>query len=152
MKNKSSVSAIGIVLVTMTLLSPGLAQPAPVGTLTCTSMPSKARAAADAMLRCSFENSSGTRFQYAGTLLRKGKAATPPGKRVFVWSVLAPREVASGSELTGRYVGNTGAETAGVLSQRPNASIILKAPPQTSQLGENSAISVLELNLNPTRA
>ncbi|MBT3070859.1 DUF992 domain-containing protein [Rhodomicrobium sp. Az07] len=128
------------------------AQPAPVGTLTCTSMPSKERAAAEAVLSCSFEGASGTKFQYSGALLRQGDATAPPGKRVYVWSVQGEREISSGGDLAGRYVGRTGGESAGILSRGRDASIVLKPPVNTSQLGDNSAISVLELNLKAVRA
>ena len=124
---------------------------APRGTLTCTSMPSEARAAAETVLNCSFAGASGTQFQYTGALLQKGKATAPAGKRVFVWSVLAETEVSSGTVLAGRYVGKTGEDSSGILFQRANASVVLKPPARTSQLGENSAISVLEISLDPVR-
>ncbi len=130
---------------------PGLTQPAPIGTLTCTSMPSKARATADAVLSCSFKGTSGLQFQYSGTLLRRGSAIATAGKRVYIWSVLAQREISSGAALVGRYVGQTGGRSAGLHSQKRDTPVILN-PARTSQLGENSSISVLELNLKAVRA
>jgi hypothetical protein len=147
---KIALRAAGVLLAAGTTAA--AAQPAPVGTLTCTSMPSKERAAADAVLSCSFEGASGTKFQYAGALLRRGVATTPPGKRVYFWSVLGEREISSGADLAGRFVGPTGGESAGILSLGRDASIVLKPPVNTSQLGDNSAISVLELNLKAVRA
>ena len=122
-----------------------------VGTLTCTSMPSAARAAADTPLQCSFKGTHGVKLQYHGSLLRKGIAGVPPGKRVFVWSVLSKRRVSSGTDLVGRYLGRAGANSAGILSQKRDASVILKPPVNSSQLGKNSGVSVLELNLRPIR-
>ena len=98
----------------------------PVGTLTCTSMPSKTRARADLVLSCSFKGVSGIKSHYAGTVMRQGDTTVPAGKRVFVWSVLSERKVSAGADLIGRYVGRTGGKSAGILSRERDSSVILK--------------------------
>jgi hypothetical protein len=76
---------------------------APRGTLRCTSMPSEARAAAETVLNCSFAGASGTQFQYTGTLLQKGKATAPAGKRVLL-NPLPEGECLGGPEAAGSNV------------------------------------------------
>jgi hypothetical protein len=123
-----------------------------VGTLTCTSLPTRAKASADAKLSCAFQGASGAHYRYSGSVLRKGDATVPPGKRVFIWSVLSKRPLASNADLAGSYVGRTGGASAGILSPETGASLILKPPVGSSQLGVNSSISVLRLSLRPLRA
>jgi hypothetical protein len=122
-----------------------------IGTLTCTSLPGRMNASADVKLSCAFKGRSGTRFQYSGAVLRKGDSSVPPGKRVFIWSVLSQRPVSSNADLAGSYIGRTGRTSSGVLSRQSGASVRLKPPVGSSQLGENSSISVLRLNLKPVR-
>jgi hypothetical protein len=121
-----------------------------IGTLTCTSMPVRANASADAKLSCAFKARSGVRFRYSGTALRKGASNVPPGKRVFTWSVLSARPVSSNADLAGSYIGRTGGTSAGVLA-RKSGGLMLKPPVSSTQLGENSSISVLRLSLKPVR-
>lgn len=122
-----------------------------IGTLTCTSLPARTNASADVKLSCAYKGRSGNRFQFAGTVLRKGDSTVPPGKRVFIWSVLSRRPVSSNADLAGSYIGRTGRSSSGVLSRKSGASVLLKPPVGSSQLGENSSISVLRLSLKPVR-
>lgn len=153
MKYKKKALMTGMLFALVSIGSQGATQTLiePVGTLTCTSMPSKARAAADSVLSCSFKGASGIKSNYAGTVMRQGDATVPPGKRVFIWSVLSERKVSTGADLIGRYVGRTGGKSAGILSREKDASVVLKPPVRSSQFGENSSISVLELNLKSVR-
>lgn len=145
--NRIAIAGAALIL----CASAGEAAEAPIGTLTCTSLPTRAKASAAAKLSCAFKGRSGARFRYSGDVLRKGDSSVPPGKRVFIWSVLSERPVASNADLAGSYIGRTGRTASGVLSRENGASIMLKPPVGSSQLGENSSISVLRLSLKAVR-
>jgi Protein of unknown function (DUF992) len=123
-----------------------------LGTLTCTTGDAPQRPAADAKLSCNFEASSGASGNFTGFIARKGRADLPAGKRVLIWSVLAPRADIGIRDLAGEYRGTTGGRTAGRLVGGSNRSIVLQPVTSTSQVGDQPVPTVLRLRLEPTRA
>lgn len=122
------------------------------GTLTCTTSETAPEATADAKLSCRFQAVSGRDGGFTGTIARKGPADLPPGKRVLVWSVLAAKPDVELRALAGKYVGETGGQTAGRLKGGEGNSIVLEPVTITSQVGDTPVPSVLELRLEPVRA
>lgn len=123
-----------------------------VGTLTCTTSETAPQATADAKLSCRFQSlSAGRDGGFDGYIARKGEADLPPGKRVLVWTVLAPNPDVELRALAGKYVGETGGQTSGRL-KGGEGSIVLEPFTITSQVGDKAVPSVLELRLNPVKA
>jgi Protein of unknown function (DUF992) len=124
----------------------------PIGTLVCASQPAAKKAGAQIVLSCSLQGASRAGLHYAGTLIRKGIADAPLGKRVFTWTVFVQEKQLSPRHLTGRYVGITGPGLPGTLMRTGSAPVFLKPPPKTNQLGPEPGFIVLELNIKPVKA
>lgn len=122
-----------------------------LGTLSCTLDPGTAKPfGVERELSCSFDPVVGVKANFVGIVKRLG--AQSPGQRkiVLVWSVLAPSMETSLSDLEGRYVGDLDAERrdgAHGLIGGTEGKIELKPLTVNPGLGENAALSVLELEL-----
>ncbi len=124
---------------------------ATAGTLTCTAKDTPAESKADAELSCAFKAPSGEDSNFTGFIARSGDADTPPGRRVLVWSVLAPTADVNPRALVGTYAGQTGGQPAGRLTGGAQNEIILQPTTVTSQLGDTPAPTVLQLRIEPIR-
>lgn len=123
-----------------------------IGTLTCTTSDvHKRRAPTDAKLSCSFAGRSGVGANFTGSIARKGRADLPEGKRVLIWSVLAPPGDHDAGVLSGEYKGVTGGNRPGRLTGGKNGAIVLQPVTASSQLGDRPTASVLRLVLQPLR-
>jgi hypothetical protein len=125
---------------------------ATVGTLTCTTDELPPESVADAALSCSFRAPSGEDGNFTGYIARRGMADLPPGKRVLVWSVLAPSKTIALPALAGTYAGETGGETAGRLIGGESKDIVLQPSTAESQIGDTRVPTVLQLRLEPLKA
>jgi Protein of unknown function (DUF992) len=124
-----------------------------VGTLTCTTSDTAPQPTADAKLSCRFNSlATGREGGFEGYIARKGQADLPPGKRVLVWAVFASKPGVELSALAGKYVGDTGGQTAGRLKGGESNNIVLQPFTITSQVGDRAVSSVLELRLDPVKA
>lgn len=123
-----------------------------LGTLTCTTKEAPQRAAADARLSCNLAAADGTEVGFTGHITRKGPADLPPGRRVLVWTVLAPSNGVEPQSLAGTYKGETGGAARGRLAGGKGGSIVLEPVTVTSQVGDQPTPSVLELRLEAVRA
>jgi hypothetical protein len=122
------------------------------GTLTCTTSDAPQSAVADAELSCRFHALSGQDGNFTGYIARKGGADLPPGKRVLMWSVLAPSTDVALASLAGDYGGETGGQPSGRLIGGQGNLIVLRPVTITSQIGDTPVPTVLELRLEPARA
>ena len=122
------------------------------GTLTCTTSETPPQASADAELSCSFRAPSGQDGNFTGFIARRGQADLPPGRRVLVWSVLAPSEDIDVAAIAGQYAGETGGEPAGRMIGGANRAIVLEPTTAGSQIDKAPAPTVLELRLEPLKA
>ena len=123
-----------------------------VGTLTCTTDELPPESVADAELSCAFKAPSGEDGNFTGFIARRGMADLPPGKRVLVWSVLAPNEKVDLPSLAGTYAGETGGEPPGRLIGGEKKDIVLQPSTAESQVGNVRAPTVLQLRLQPIKA
>ena len=74
-------------------------------------------------------------------------ADLPPGKRVLIWSVLAPKEEIDPRSLSGRYAGETGGKPPGQMAGGEGNAIVLEPSSPESQVGDTRATTVLSLRL-----
>jgi Protein of unknown function (DUF992) len=136
---------IGMLLLMM-VASAALAQEhSNIGVLTCTSGGTEGKAQT---MTCGFKPTAGGEGRYAGTI--GGSAPQPEGKRVLVWSVLAPANAkVSPNRLSQRFSGGTkGDAKSGALVGEADPSIVLL--PETSAGEEGNTITQLELKLLAT--
>lgn len=150
-------------LVAMTFtISAGAAQPAKsvanAGTLTCVVSPvTKGPFGVERELSCNFDRTLGANAKFKGIVKRLGGKTAGTGKIVLVWSVLAPSTDVALEKLAGRYVGTLGATPAGKaraegLVGGENRAIRLQPLTAAPNVGANSAVSVLELELSAMKA
>jgi hypothetical protein len=123
-----------------------------VGTLTCTTSDLPPQTGADAELSCNFKAISGRGEMFTGYIARLGPADIPPGKRVLMWSVFAPKDEIDPRALAGRYAGQTGGEPPGRMVGGEGNMIALTPATGTSQIDDTPAPTVLELRLEPLKA
>jgi hypothetical protein len=116
-----------------------------VGVLTCSTGGTEGKA--DTMT-CGFKPTAGGEGRYAGTI--GGNAPQPEGKRVLVWSVLAPANAkVSPDALSQRFSQSAkGDGKSGALVGEADPSIILL--PETSAGEDGNTITQLELKLLST--
>ena len=122
------------------------------GTLSCTTSESGQAAQADAILSCRFQSPKGLDGDLTGKIARIGEADLPSGKRVLIWSVLAPSANIVLGDLEGQYSGETGGTTTGRLAGGKVKNIVLDPVNRTVQTGEAPVPTVLELELQAVRA
>lgn len=108
-------------------------------------------AANEAEVSCNFQATVGAGGTLEGTIERDPKSDIPPGKRVIVWSVLAPTMEINLKSLAGKYVGTSGGGGATALFNQ-ESSIVLEPQTSSAQLGAEAVITVLSLRLDPIRA
>jgi hypothetical protein len=125
---------------------------ATVGTLTCTTDELPPESVADAELSCSFKAPSGEDGNFTGYIARRGMADLPPGKRVLVWTVMAPSDKVGLPALAGTYAGETGGEPAGRLVGGEKKDIVLQPTTGESQIGDARVPTVLQLRLEAVQA
>ena len=123
-----------------------------VGTLTCTTSDLPPQSGADAELSCNFKPISGQDETFKGYIARAGQADIPPGKRVLMWSVLAPKDEIDPRALAGRYAGETGGTPPGRMAGGEGNAIVLQPATAESQIDDTPAPTVLELRLEPLKA
>jgi hypothetical protein len=126
----------------------------PAGVLICTTLDLEANATkADAGLSCQFDALKGRDADFRGWIKRRGIADLPPGRRVLTWSVLASGPFTP-RMLAGQYKGTTGgaANTVARLRGGKDNKIVLEPVTATSQIGDRSVPSLLELRLVLTKA
>lgn len=131
-------------------------QPAPstvahAGTLTCTMQATGDRRATEAPISCVFQALFGRDGNFEGMIARDPGSDIPEGKRVLVWSVLAPSREVELKQLAGRYVGRSGGTGPAQLVNE-QSSIVLESVTSAAQLGAEPAITVLSLHIDPLRA
>ena len=116
-----------------------------VGVLTCTSDGTEGKAQT---MTCGFKPTGGGEGRYAATI--GGSAPQPEGKRVLVWSVLAPANAkVSPNALSQRFSqGTKGDGKSGALIGEEDPSIILL--PETRAGEDGNTITQLELKLLST--
>ena len=116
-----------------------------IGVLTCTSGGTEAQ---PQTMTCGFKPTAGGEGRYAGTI--GGSAPQPEGKRVLVWSVLAPASAkVSPILLSQRFSqGTRGDGKSGALFGEADPSIVLL--PETSAGEEGNTITQLDLKLLAT--
>jgi hypothetical protein len=122
-----------------------------LGTLTCTIGAAPDNPGADVKLSCNFKPTSGAPRDYEGIATRQGVADFPRGKHVIVWSVIGPGS-GEAPALSGMFRGETGGTKASALIGGENGSVRLEPVTGTSQVDAPAALTVLTLNLAPTRA
>ena len=116
---------------------------AAAGSLLCTTGHGTKTAAK--VLSCTFDGIAGGDRGLEGHIVLKGGASLPPGKRVLMWSVLAPTTKLEPTALIGKF-----RETSpGRLVGGRDGSIVLK--PATAQR-RDAALTILQLRLDPIKA
>ena len=123
-----------------------------VGTLTCTTDELPPESVADAELSCTYKAVAGHEETFTGFIARRGMADLPPGKRVLLWSVMAPKEQIDPRSLAGRYAGETGGNPPGQMAGGEGNAIVLQPSTQESQVGDIPVPTVLSLRLEPLKA
>jgi hypothetical protein len=122
------------------------------GTLTCTTSETPQKSGVDAELSCIFKSPSGKDGDFTGYIARRGQADVPPGRRVLVWSVLAPSEDIDVAAIAGTYAGQTGGAPPGRLVGGDRKTIVLQPTGDDSQISKTPVPTVLELKLEPLKA
>jgi hypothetical protein len=123
-----------------------------VGTLSCTTDALPPESVADAELSCNFEAVSGRSERFTGFIARQGMADLPPGKRILIWSVLAPKKEIDPRSLSGRYAGETGGKPPGQMAGGEGNAIVLQPSTPESQIGDTLVPTMLSLRLEPLKA
>lgn len=119
------------------------------GTLTCTvaKVPDDPKSSID--LSCNFKGQDGTTSDYEGAAARQA-GAFPPGKHVFVWSVVVLADVKA-PLLDGTFRGETGGQGSPVLLGGKDDSVRLEPVTGTAQIDAVKAPTVLTLKLAATK-
>lgn len=121
------------------------------GTLTCTMQATASQASTEAEVSCNFAAVVGAGGTFEGVIARDPQSSIPQGKRVIVWSVLAPTMEIELKALSGKYVGTTGGGGVTRLVNQ-DTNIVLQPETSSAQLGAEIAITVLTLRFDPIRA
>lgn len=125
-----------------------------LGTLICTLDPgTREQNAVERQISCNFNPVSGPNAKFKGIVKRVG--AKIPGQRkiVLAWSVVGPTN-GSSEQLEGRYVGALESKPsmpAGLTGGR-NGQITLRPLAANPSIGDNAAVSIMELDLSGMRA
>jgi hypothetical protein len=112
-----------------------------VGVLTCTSGGTEGKAQT---MTCGFKSTGGGEGRYGATI--GGSAPQPEGKRVLVWSVLAPANAKVSPTVLSQRFSRDG--KLGALIGEGDPSIVLL--PETGAGGDDNSIIQLELKLVST--
>ena len=125
-----------------------------LGTLICTLDPgTRGQVGVERQISCNFNPVSGPNAKFKGIVKRVG--AKIPGQRkiVLAWSVLGPTN-GSSDQLEGRYVGALESKPsmpAGLTGGR-NGRVTLRPLAANPSIGDNAAVSIMELDLSGMRA
>lgn len=125
-----------------------------IGTLICTVSPGTAEPlGVERTLSCNFDPVSGVKASFTGIVKRVGAIAPGQRKIVVAWSVVGPAD-ASAEQLEGRYVGSLEKQrdtAAGLVGGR-DGTIRLQPLAVGPDVGENAAVSIIDLELSGMRA
>ncbi len=123
-----------------------------LGTLTCVVDPAtKEPFGVERELSCSFDPLVGPKADFIGVVKRLGADVASDKKIVLAWSVVGPQVDTPVRALEGRYLGNLSAgrgEGKPGLVGGAKSEITLEPLTVDPSLGDNAAISVLELDLS----
>lgn len=150
--SSATTAAIALVTLASAAMTPGFATPPPItnaGTLTCTvaNVPDDPKSNID--LSCNFKALDGTTSDYVGAAARQA-GAFPPGKHVFVWSVVVMAD-AKAPLLDGTFRGETGGQGSPVLFGGKDKSVRLEPVTGTAQIDAVKAPTVITLKLAATK-
>jgi hypothetical protein len=127
-----------------------------LGTLTCVVDPAtKEPFGVERDLSCSFAPLVGPKADFVGVVKRLGADIAGDRKIVLAWSVLGPQADMPVNALEGRYLGNLSTdrgEGKPGLVGGAKSEITLEPLTLDPGLGDNAAISVLELDLSGMKA
>ena len=133
-----SLAAIG--LPASAVSAPELAA---IGSLSCTTSDRPFDVSEANKLSCRYDGRQGGDGDLRGTIMLRGPAAMPAGKRVLKWSVLSRRGRVTAASLAGRY-----SETApGRLIGGSKGIVVLQAPGRARS--RDASVTVIELQLQP---
>lgn len=131
-------------------LASAAAQPASVGTLTCT-VDEPARTETSVGLACTYKPADGVEARFSGTISASEGTDKLSG-RVFVWLVYGPPPL-DPADLEGQFV-RTNPPAASIDPALANAlvggrggSVALQPPAGDEQIPDNPALTILELDL-----
>lgn len=146
LRNRVPTCAACALLFVLPAAAPIASSLSPAGSLFCTTSDS-AESKSGRTLSCAFKGISGRSGGLEGRIVLKGEEHLPFGKRVLVWSVLAPNADMPSAALAGRYVETRGGQLVG-----GKTGDIVLAPATRTERARDDAVTVLELHLDPTKA